>query len=160
MSFPILKQRFKKFFLVLLLVYAFVFGIYAFYIGVNPDTNGIFGFLPPIALYFPPPKNYVTKWEHDIVSLKEKIPAGQARLGYLADWNLYPDSYSPDQYVFYYLTQYSLAPIWIDTGIKNEWIILYTKETNPKAWLDANLGAYTIESVGYRFFLIHLTMSK
>ena len=160
MSFPLLKQRFRIFILALLLVYAFTSGISLLYFGINPDMHAIFGFLPPKALYFPPPQNYVSKWEHDITSLDEKIPAGQTRLGYLSDWDLLPDSASPDQYVFYYLTQYSLAPIFIDRGIENEWIILYTSVPKPKAWLDDHLQLYTIEAAGYRFFLIHKTMSK
>ena len=160
MSFVNFKQRFGIFFLGLLAVYALGFGIYGFYYGLNPDSVGIFGPLPQKALYSPAPQNYVTKWEHDIASLKEKIPAGQTHLGYLADWDLHPDSASPDQYVFYYLTQYSLAPIWIDRGIENEWIILYTSDPKPYAWLDAHLPAHTIESVGYRFFLIHQTLGK
>ena len=161
MSFPVFKQRFRIFFLAFLLVYAFVSGINLFYAGLNPETKGFFGFMPPKALYFPPPQNYVTKWEHDIVSLMEKIPAGQARLSYLSDSNLTPASASPDQYIFYYLTQYSHAPTFIDTGLKNEWIILYTSVPKPKTWLDAHLkSSYTIESAGYRFFLIHQTASK
>jgi hypothetical protein len=161
MSFIVFKQRLRIFFFVFLLVYAFFFGINLFYAGLDPEMKGILGFLPPKALYFPPPQNYVTKWEHDIIPLKEKIPAGQARLGYLADSDLKPDSASQDQYIFYDLTQYSLAPIIIDKGMKNEWIILYTSEPKPKAWLDAHLQSpYTIESAGYRFFLIHQTAGK
>ena len=160
MFFPLVKQCLRILFLVFLLAYAFFAGINLFYAGLNPETKGFFGFMPPKALYFPPPQNYVTKWEHDIIPLKEKIPAGQARLSYLADWDLKPDSASSDQYIFYYLTQYSLAPTFIDTNMKNEWIILYTSEPKPKAWLDAHLRAYTIESAGYRFFLIHQTASK
>jgi len=160
MSFIVFKQRLKIFFLFFLLVYAFVSGINLLYAGLDPETKGIFGFLPPKALYFPPPQNYVTKWEHDIIPLMGKLPVGQTRLSYLSDSNLKPDSASPDQYIFYYLTQYSLAPTFIDTNMKNEWIILYTSEPKPKAWLDAHLRAYTIESAGYRFFLIHQTASK
>jgi len=159
MSFSSLKQRFRIIFLAVMLAYGFAFCIYVFYLGINPEAKDIFGFLPSTKLYNPPPKNYVTKWEHDIVSLKEKLPAGQTRLGYLADWDIYPDP-SPDQYVFYYLTQYSLAPLWIDRGIKNEWIILYTSQEKPKAWLDAHLKSYTIQPAGFRFFLIHQTTSK
>lgn len=160
MSFSTFKQRFRILLLALLLTYALISGISLLYVGIHPDTKTVLGFSPPRALYFPPPKNYVSKWEHDITALKEKLPAGQTRLSYLSDADLFPGSASPDQYVFYYLAQYSLAPIFIDMGSKNEWIILYTSEPKPGAWLDEHLQSYTIESIGYRFFLIHQTTGQ
>ena len=160
LSISNLSSRIKIFTFFLLIVYAFVSGIYGYYSSIFPVVANLSKFLPKDALYSLPPKDYVTKWEHDIQSLKEKLPLEQVRMGYLADWDIHPDTASPDQYIFYYLAQYSLAPIWIDRGLEHEWIVLYTSDPNPKDWLDSHLKPYTIENAGHRFFLIHQAVVK
>lgn len=151
-----IKILFKRIFLGLLLGYAFFSSTAFLFKNLYPKSAERLATIPFSKLYGVPPTDYVSKWERNIVALKKKLPAHQMEFNYLS-----ADPYVPEQsYIFFLLTQYSLAPAVFNEGNDQEWIILYTQNDDPKAWLDTRLQNYTLEYVGYRFYIIHQIMGK
>jgi len=100
--------------------------------------------------------NSVTKWEKRIKSVLDYIPQDVKVVGYVADWDLPGVQYDlVDQDAEYVLTQYTLAPLMIQPGFEQEWIIGNFVEAGFQEWLDENLDDYEFINFGRGIYLIH-----
>ena len=71
-----------------------------------------------------PDNNSVDRWEKRMQPVRNNLPEGITLVGYAADWDIPGSEYNPiDQDAEYVLTQYSLAPIMVQPGLEQEWII-------------------------------------
>lgn len=105
-----------------------------------------------------PDNNSVDKWERRLRPLKDLLPEDIELVGYVADWDIPASGYNLiDQDAEYVLTQYALAPIMVQPGLEQEWIIGNFLHPGFEAWLDRSLPSYEIRSLGFGIFLIHRT---
>jgi len=101
------------------------------------------------------PDEMVTKWEDHVQALREALPTGLTKVGYVDDSHITGDSASFDGNEFQ-LMQYSIAPIALDQGLDHSWIVGNFKDaTGLEAWLTSEIGAYEIQSFGFGLYLIH-----
>ena len=119
-------------------------------------------------------KNEVVIWENRLHSVKEELPAGVKREGYLSEWDfpetqlppgLERNGYTtewdlPPQYRQvgalneFRLTKYALAPIIVERGSDYDWILGNFSESRFKPWLQDTIGKYEIKKIG-GIYLIH-----
>lgn len=97
----------------------------------------------------------VTKWEDRLQALREALPDGVTKVGYVDDASLSGDMSQLDANEFQ-LMQYSVAPVSIQMGYGQEWIIgNFNNDDNLNAWLIGHLGAHEIQEFGFGLYLIH-----
>ena len=105
-----------------------------------------------------PDNNPVDRWEKRIQPVRNHLPEDITLVGYVADWDIPDLEYNPiDQDAEYVLTQYALAPIMVQPGLEQEWIIGNFIHPGFESWLDQSLPSYEIKSLGFGIFLIHRT---
>ncbi len=102
-----------------------------------------------------PSDEMVSKWEDRLPALREALPSGLTQVGYVDDSALSGDPSQLDGNEFQ-LMQYSLAPVALQNGIKQEWIVgNFRSDENLEGWLTEQLGAYELQSFGFGLYLIH-----
>jgi len=102
-----------------------------------------------------PSDEMVSKWEDRLQALREALPSGQTQVGYVDDAALSGDPSQLDGNEFQ-LMQYSLAPVALQNGLEQEWIIgNFRSDENLEAWLTEQLGAYELQGFGFGLYLIH-----
>ena len=102
-----------------------------------------------------PSDEMVTKWEDRLQALREALPDGVTKVGYVDDAFLAGDPSQLDVNEFQ-LMQYSVAPVAIQAGVEYEWIIGNFNENDTlEARLTETLGAYELQSFGFGLYLIH-----
>jgi hypothetical protein len=120
-------------------------------------------------------KNEVVIWENRLHSIKQELPGDVSRVGYLAEWD-FPENQLPPglerngyttewdlplQYRQigalneFRLTKYVLAPIIVEQGSDDAWIIGNFSESRFKPWLQDTIGTYEIKEIGGGIYLIH-----
>lgn len=105
-----------------------------------------------------PHNNPVERWEKRIQPVRNHLPEDITLVGYVADWDIPNSEYNPiDQDAEYVLTQYALAPIMVQPGLEQEWIIGNFLHPGFEEWLDQSLPSYEIKSLGFGIYLIHRT---
>ena len=105
-----------------------------------------------------PDNNPVDRWEKRIQPVRNHLPEDIRLVGYAADWDIPDSEFNPiDQDAEYVLTQYALAPIMVQPGLEQEWIIGNFLHPGFEAWLDQSLPPYEIKSLGFGIYLIHRT---
>lgn len=105
-----------------------------------------------------PNNNPVDKWEKRVRPIRELLPKDVNLVGYVADWDIPDSGYNLiDQDAEYVLTQYALAPIMVQPGLEQEWIIGNFIHPGYEVWLDRSLPSYEIRSLGFGMYLIHRT---
>jgi len=139
--FNLLQLRIKQALSVLLLIFALVFGL----VGLSD---------PAFAGYMIPESDYVTSWENKIAPMKDMLPDDLGSIGYISDATIQPDQPASDDYIEYYLTQYSLAPIFVQRSIEFDWIIVNSQHPDMQIWLDKSIGSYTLQEIGGGLFLL------
>lgn len=103
-----------------------------------------------------PPKILVTddgaaKWEARMRSVRERLPASVAEVGYISD----PENLG-SHIEEYLLTKYALIPVAVRYGTEPEWIIGNFTQPNFQQTLDAQISeGYTLERLGAGIYLIH-----
>lgn len=105
-----------------------------------------------------PTNEMVSKWDSRIQSLRDILPPNITRIGYietamiLNQDNLFNDFDGEE----FFLMQYSLAPVALDIGTNQEWIVgNFNNKVDFQPWLDEKLGNYEIQTIGYSLYLIH-----
>jgi len=97
----------------------------------------------------------VSKWDDRIQPLQEALPSGLEQVGYMDNSIISGDSASFDVHEFQ-LMQYSLAPIPLQMGIDQEWIVgNFNDDGSIEPWLDEHFGTYDIQGFGFGLYLIH-----
>lgn len=105
-----------------------------------------------------PDNNPVDRWEKRIQPVRNHLPKDINLVGYAADWDIPDSEFNPiDQDAEYVLTQYALAPIMVQPGLEQEWIIGNFLHPGFEAWLDQSLPSYEIKNLGFGIYLIHRT---
>jgi hypothetical protein len=100
----------------------------------------------------------VSKWEMRVKPVFDHIPSDITELGYVADWDITDSGYDIiDQDNEYTLTQYALAPRFVQPGLDHEWIIGNFTDKGFRKWLDKNLSSYKIREIGFGIYVIHRT---
>ncbi len=95
-----------------------------------------------------------SKWEKRILAINLPSNIGN-EIGYVADWDINPNSDPIGQDEEYVLTQYTLAPLIVKRGSGYEWIVgnLTLPQTND--WLNQNFKGADIHYYGWGIYLIH-----
>ena len=102
-----------------------------------------------------PSDEMVSKWDDRVQSLREALPPGLKRAGYVDDAALNGEASSFDANEFQ-LMQYSLAPVALQMGVEYEWIVgNFRDEENLQPWLDEQFGKYEVQGFGFGLYLIH-----
>lgn len=105
-----------------------------------------------------PGNNPVDRWEKRLQPVRNHLPEDITLVGYAADWDIPDSEFNPiDQDAEYVLTQYAMAPIMVQPGLEQEWIIGNFLHPGFEAWLDRSLPSYEIKSLGFGIYLIHRT---
>ena len=105
-----------------------------------------------------PHNNPVDRWEKRLQPVRNHLPEDIMLVGYAADWDIPDSGFNPiDQDAEYVLTQYALAPIMVQPGLEQEWIVGNFLHPGFEAWLDRSLPSYEIKSLGFGIYLIHRT---
>ncbi len=105
-----------------------------------------------------PDNNPVDRWEKRLRPVRNHLPEDITLVGYVADWDIPDSEYNPiDQDAEYVLTQYAMAPIMVQPGLEQEWIIGNFLHPGYEAWLDRSLPSYEIKSLGFGIYVIHRT---
>ena len=102
-----------------------------------------------------PSDEMVSKWEDRLQALREALPAGVSQVGYVDDAALSGDPSQLDGNEFQ-LMQYSVAPVALQNGLEQEWIIgNFRSDENLDGWLTEQLGAYELQGFGFGLYLIY-----
>lgn len=107
---------------------------------------GLNGLLFPLSP--PPPADYVSAWEAKMSLLSRRLPAEAAQVGYFSEADILPGPPAPDDYIEYYLTQYSLAPRLLQRGLRQGWVIVNSAAPETAAWIEAQLPGCRAEKLG------------
>jgi hypothetical protein len=105
-----------------------------------------------------PSREMVSTWDGRIQPLREFLPAEVTQVGYLEKSMIsgQRDIFEGFDGEEFFLMQYSLAPIALELGIDQPWIVgNFDNKTEFRPWLDENLGTYEIQNFGYSLYLIH-----
>lgn len=103
-----------------------------------------------------PQVEMVTRWEDRIQPLRDALPPGLNRAGYI-DKSIILERPSEFDLEEFLLMQYSVAPVVLHAGIDEEWIIGNVESgINLQGWLDANISEYEIQGFGFGLYLIHI----
>ena len=102
----------------------------------------------------------LSPWEQRMKTVRQALPAGIYRVGYLEAADV-PEADSDPEKSEFFMTQYSLAPVVVARGYEHEWILGnfggdVTMKTI-RSRLDEKLAAYTIQDLGFGLYLIHNT---
>lgn len=103
-----------------------------------------------------PKVEMVTRWEDRIQPLRDALPPGLDRAGYVDKSIILerPIEFDLEEFL---LMQYSVAPVVLHSGINEEWIICNVESgINLQGWLDANISEYEIQGFGFGLYLIHI----
>jgi hypothetical protein len=105
-----------------------------------------------------PAAQMIPTWEKRIQSIRDFLPPEVTIVGYVeksmvtAQADISPAFDSEE----FFLMQYSLAPVVLDLGIEQPWIVgNFDNDTDFRPWLDENIGNYEIQNFGYSLYLIH-----
>lgn len=97
----------------------------------------------------------VMKWEPRIQPLRDSLPKDIDQIGYL-DQSFIIKDIAPFDHEEFYLMQYSIAPVALEIGFEQPWIIgNFDDDADLQSWLDENIGWYEIRSFGFGLYLIH-----
>jgi len=96
----------------------------------------------------PPARDYVSAWEAKMSAVSRRLPAGVTTLGYFSEADILPGPAAPDDYIEYYLTQYSLAPRLVQRGTVSAWNLVNSTAPETDAWLKNSLPACRAEKLG------------
>lgn len=103
-------------------------------------------------------EDMVSPWDERMKKMREALPPDVFVIGYLEQSNI-PESQATYDSAEFFLTQYGMAPVVVENGFGQEWIIGNFGNTIPpeliKPWLDEALGEYTIQDFGFGMYLIH-----
>lgn len=98
--------------------------------------------------------DFVSEWENRLARLKEELPASIESIGYIGDWDI--SGFDKDAYIEYILSQYTLAPIRLERGVGQEWIIANSNSPKFMEWLSSQIKKpYTYKYFGKGIYLIH-----
>ncbi|MCQ3937419.1 MAG: hypothetical protein DPW18_10290 [Chloroflexi bacterium] len=102
-----------------------------------------------------PSDEMVTKWEDHVRALREALPRDVNQAGYVDDSIVSGNPKSLDGNEFQ-LMQYSVAPVALEIGIGQEWIIgNFADDVDFRSWLDEQIGAHEVQGFGFGLYLIH-----
>jgi len=102
----------------------------------------------------PSDADYISIWENRFVDLKKEIPADEKSVGYVSNWDMV--GYDKDVYIEFVLTQYTLAPIFVERNLNHEWIIANSSDPEFLDWLSKQMTTpYTMKYFGNGIYLIH-----
>jgi hypothetical protein len=94
-------------------------------------------------------------WDSRLQSLRNALPDNINQAGYLDQSLITAGAVRFDGEEFF-LMQYSVAPIALEIGIEELWIIgNFDDDTNLPQWLEANIGKYESQNFGFGLYLIH-----
>ncbi len=97
----------------------------------------------------------VAQWDARLQPLRDALPSGLDRVGYL-DKAIILDRLELFDGEEFFLMQYSVAPIALEIGIRQPWIIAnFDRDTDFQGWLDERIERYEIQSFGFGLYLIH-----
>jgi len=104
------------------------------------------------------PEDMVSSWDAHMRSVGTALPASVIVAGYLEGFNLDSSIPGPDVAEFV-LTQYALAPVALQQGADQDWIVgNFGNELTPArigSILDRQLGSHTVQDFGFGIYLIH-----
>lgn len=101
-----------------------------------------------------PQVEMVTQWDSRLQSLRDALPAGLDQVGYL-DKSIILEQYELFDGEEFFMMQYSVAPVALEVGIQQPWIIAnFDKDTDFQGWLDERIEHYEIQSFGFGIYLI------
>lgn len=96
----------------------------------------------------------VTQWDNRLQPLRDALPAGLDQVGYL-DKSIILGRHELFDGEEFFMMQYSVAPIALEVGIRQPWIIAnFDKDTDFQGWLDERIEEYDIQSFGFGLYLI------
>jgi hypothetical protein len=107
-------------------------------------------------LYKPDPSDadYISTWESRLADLKQELPSTEKTVGYVSNWDM--TGYDKDVYIEFVLTQYALAPLFVERNLDHEWIIANSNTPGFLDWLSEKLpSSYTINNFGSGIYLLH-----
>ncbi|NCP85817.1 MAG: hypothetical protein CO094_11005 [Anaerolineae bacterium CG_4_9_14_3_um_filter_57_17] len=105
--------------------------------------NGLLFPLSPV-----PPSDYVSAWDAKMSAVSRRLPAGVTQVGYFSEADILPGAPAPDDYIEYYLTQYSLAPRIVQRGAADGWVIVNSAAPQTADWLQSHLPGCRAEKLG------------
>lgn len=97
----------------------------------------------------------VAVWESRLIRLQKTLPPKAGVVGYISDPDVFGYEYDPNTQIAYVLTQYSLAPVIINKGIKYEWIIGILSNSAYEEWVRLHRDEFEITFLKYNIYLIH-----
>jgi hypothetical protein len=99
----------------------------------------------------------VSSWDKRLAGVRTDLPADVKAVGYVGDWDIMPASdyiYANEETEFV-LTQYALAPVIVDRGDKDQWVILNLTPKAYAVWIKTQPQNIKITDYGLRIFLVH-----
>jgi hypothetical protein len=104
------------------------------------------------------PDDVVTAWDEHMQSLRDTLPPEVMVAGYLEGSDLDSSIPGPDTIEFV-LTQYALAPVALQLGPEQDWIVgNFGGDLTPakvESILDRKPGSYAVHDFGFGLYLIH-----
>lgn len=101
-----------------------------------------------------PAENMVARWDERLQPLRRALPAGIRQIGYLDSSMIRgsPEDFDGEEF---FLMQYSVAPIALELGARQPWIIgNFDRDTQFHEWLEERIGNYRAQSFGFGLYLI------
>ncbi|GAB4483331.1 MAG: hypothetical protein OHK0031_06510 [Anaerolineales bacterium] len=95
-----------------------------------------------------PAEDYVSAWEKKMSAVASRLPADVTVVGYLSEADILPGPAAPDDYIEYYLTQYSLTPRLVQRGAASAWVIVNSAAPETAAWLKNQLPGCRAKKLG------------
>ncbi len=97
----------------------------------------------------------VSRWDQRLEPLRDALPQNVHQVGYVYTSMIVGDNTTFDIEEFF-LTQYSIAPVVMQLGLEQEWIIgNFDKNSGYQQWLEARIAKYDIQYFGFDLYLIH-----
>lgn len=98
----------------------------------------------------------VSKWDERLQPLREALPKDVNQVGYV-DTSIINNTPSKFDGEEFFLMQYSVAPVALDHGFEQDWVIINTdNDTDINGWLNSQAADYEIQSFGFGLYLIRI----
>jgi hypothetical protein len=97
----------------------------------------------------------VYDWDERLSALRADLPADVEVVGYISDWDVRPKYDEAGNETEYVLTQYTMAPVVVTLGDKQEWVIVNLVPKDFEIWRATQPENIEVIQYPLGLFLVH-----
>jgi hypothetical protein len=98
----------------------------------------------------------VYDWDARLAALRADLPADVKIVGYVSDWDVRSEYNYPNSETEYVLTQYSMAPVIVNRGDNDEWLIVNLSPKDFETWLATQPSNLKVTQYPQGLFLVQM----